>query len=270
MSNRQTEIHKTFYDDYPIGWQAFSRNLRLKVGECQFCGHDGSGSNILTVAHLDQNTKNNSEENLKVLCRSCHIQFDQKYHNFSQMAGKGKVDNSNLDLKVDLRLEVVNKIDKDKITVFEAYAGDGIVWSKVKEKADKEIQVLKVEKKGQKKGFYLQGENEKFISLFDFSHFDIIDLDAYGIPYDQLKVVFEKEFKGFVIVTLIRTHYGRIPSELIKTSGITDAMIKKIPSLFSKGELSDKIIDNFLYLGGAKELIGYFLDRKHYFYFKLN
>ena len=128
MSSRQTKIHKTFYSDYPVGWEAFSRNFRLEVGECQFCGHNGSGTNILTVAHLDQDTRNNSEDNLRVLCRSCHIKFDQKFHNFSQMTDS-KVDNSNLGLKVEIRLDVVNKIDKDKIVVFEAYAGDGICWS---------------------------------------------------------------------------------------------------------------------------------------------
>ena len=33
----------------------------------------------LQVAHLDQDTTNNNETNLRCLCASCHLKFDNKY-----------------------------------------------------------------------------------------------------------------------------------------------------------------------------------------------
>ena len=129
-----------------------------------------------------------------------------------------------------------------------------------------EIDVLMIEKKSEKKGFYLNGDNEKFIPLFDFSKFDIIDLDAYGVPYNQLEVVFDREFKGYVHVTFIQTGMGRLPDNFIKYSGYSLEMIKKIPTLFCKNGI-DKM-NNYLYAKGVTEIIGYFNQRKNYFYFK--
>lgn len=34
----------------------------------------------LTVAHLDHDTTNNSDENLAALCQRCHLKHDAKYH----------------------------------------------------------------------------------------------------------------------------------------------------------------------------------------------
>lgn len=42
------------------------------VGTCQNCGHDGSGSR-LDIHHKDRNKRNQSPENLIVLCHRCHM-----------------------------------------------------------------------------------------------------------------------------------------------------------------------------------------------------
>lgn len=35
---------------------------------------------ILTIAHLDNNTTNNVDENLRALCQKCHLSLDGKLH----------------------------------------------------------------------------------------------------------------------------------------------------------------------------------------------
>jgi len=35
---------------------------------------------VLTVAHLDHDTRNNHESNLMALCQLCHLRYDSQYH----------------------------------------------------------------------------------------------------------------------------------------------------------------------------------------------
>lgn len=256
-----------FYPSYIDGWPDISRKMILDAKKCFFCNHDGSGSNILTVAHLDQNPKNNDPVNVKVLCRSCHIKHDQKYHVFSMSTSK-KTDNSYTDIKISLRLETVNMIDKQEINVLEAYAGSGVIWSGVLRQTSKKINIIPIEVKDGKKGFYLKGNNEKFMPLFDFSHFDIIDLDAYGVPFNQLEVVFDKKFKGFVHCTYIQSGMGRLPNGLLQKIGYSKDMIKKIPTLFCKEGMVK--MERYLQSYGIENITGYFIGRKNYFYFSLD
>src|SRR3954465_4124097 len=101
------------------------------------------------------------------------------------MSQQKQTDNSYLEGKVQDRLASLQHITKDTVTVLEAFGGDGIIWSLVKERTDKKISVLRIDKKQNKRGIYLKGDNLKFLKSIDISGFDIIDLDAYGSPYNQ-------------------------------------------------------------------------------------
>jgi len=46
-------------------------HLKLKVGRCQVCGWDAFPE-ILQVHHRDRNSRNNTLENLLVVCPTCH------------------------------------------------------------------------------------------------------------------------------------------------------------------------------------------------------
>ncbi len=35
---------------------------------------------ILTIAHLNHNTSDNRDENLKAMCQRCHLRYDAKHH----------------------------------------------------------------------------------------------------------------------------------------------------------------------------------------------
>lgn len=253
-----------FYEAYPKYFQDFAKQYVKSIGKCEF--EDDSCKGILTLAHLDQITTNNEISNLKVLCQSHHIRLDQPFHLFSMGTNK-KTDNSYTAEKVQLRLDSICLIDKKEINVLEAYAGDGVIWKKVQEQSDKIINILKIEMKDNKKGVYLKGSNEKFLPLFDFSNYDVIDLDAYGVPFNQLEAVFLKKFNGIVHCTYIQSGMGGLPHGMLIKLGFPKQMIKKCGTLFSKNGMQK--MKDYLWLNNVKNITGYYFDRKNYFYFNL-
>lgn len=73
---------------YPQNWHEISKRIRDEAGQrCEFCGasnyqlHPDTGSRVvLTVAHLDHDTTNNTRANLRALCQRCHLTHDAPYH----------------------------------------------------------------------------------------------------------------------------------------------------------------------------------------------
>lgn len=85
--------------NYPDNWEQISeriRNARAR-GRCECEGECGAhedrcqaqngrpnpitGSRVvLTVAHLDHDTTNNHEANLKAMCQRCHLTYDAAFH----------------------------------------------------------------------------------------------------------------------------------------------------------------------------------------------
>ena len=177
-----------------------------------------------------------------------------------------KTDNSHIAEKVQLRLQSLSLIEKIEINILEAYAGDGIIWNEVQKCTDKKLNILKIERKDDKEGVYLKGNNEKFIPLFDLSNFDIIDLDDYGVPYRQLKIIFQKKFEGIVHVTFIQTGMGRLPYKFLIELGYSKQMIQKCQTIFSHNGIEK--MKGWLSNNGVKKITGHFIDRKNYFYFQ--
>lgn len=76
------------YKNYPDNWSSISYNVKAAAGwQCEFCGaknalpHPETGSRVvLTVAHLDHDTTNNTRENLRALCQRCHLRYDKQLH----------------------------------------------------------------------------------------------------------------------------------------------------------------------------------------------
>lgn len=178
---------------------------------------------------------------------------------------KVQTDNSYLAEKVQLRLQSIESIDKPVVRVLEAFAGDGKIWEEVKRHTDKVILILKIDKKDDKRGVYLKGDNLKFLRSFDFQEFDVIDLDAYGSPFKQLQIVFEAGYSGIVHCTYIQTGMGRLDNSLLEAAGYSKEMIKKCPTMFCKDAM--RLMENYLHQYGIRQITGYFLQRKNYFYF---
>ena len=92
-------------ENYPADWERLSYRIRkvraLDRCECTgVCGlHDGrcdannaephpvTGSKVvLTVAHLDQDTWNNEDDNLCAMCQRCHLVYDRNYYKNQRLA----------------------------------------------------------------------------------------------------------------------------------------------------------------------------------------
>lgn len=65
------------------------------------------------------------------------------------------------------------------------------------------------------------------------SQLDIIDLDVYGIPFEQLEIIFDKKHKGIVFFTFILSGMGKANNGLLEHLGFTKDMINKTPALFN-------------------------------------
>lgn len=73
---------------YPPDWKAISLRIRERDGwRCKFCGAENGKPNpqtgskvVLTVAHLNHDTTDNSDENLAALCQKCHLTYDAQHH----------------------------------------------------------------------------------------------------------------------------------------------------------------------------------------------
>ena len=168
-------------------------------------------------------------------------------------------------LKIKIRLQSIDKIKNP--VVLDCFSGDGTLWKNIKNLSDKEIKVLRIETKQKAKGVYLKGDNKKFLKTIDLKAFDIIDLDAYGIPCDQLDILFKRNYKGIVIVTAIQSMLGQLPVKMLKEVGYSKEMIKKCPTLFSKK--GKEILKQWLAFKGVKEVYGKLDGRKNYFYFEV-
>jgi hypothetical protein len=177
-----------------------------------------------------------------------------------------KTDNSYFNEKVQLRLDCIK--GKKCISVLDCFSGTGRLWQSVKSKSKVKILITQIEKEPGKNKMALPGDNLKYLKSIDLSKFDIIDLDAYGIPIAQLNILFDRNYKGIVIVTAIQSMLGSLPKKLLYELGYTKQMIDKIPTLFNRNGI-DKL-KNYLYLHSIQSIEGYFIDRKNYFYFNLN
>ena len=177
-----------------------------------------------------------------------------------------KTDNSFLFDKVQLRLNHLPK--EDNINVLDCYAGDGVIWSNVKRQSKKNISVVSIEEK-KREGVYLKGNNLKFLKTINLNSFNVIDLDAYGVPYEQLRIIFSKHPKNVVVfVTFIQSLYGGLPKRMLCDIGYSRTMVDKIPSLFFKDGFSKFL--RFLYLNNVRNVYVRNFERKHYLCFKIS
>jgi len=178
--------------------------------------------------------------------------------------GNKKTFSSYLGDKVALR---VNNLPKGKeINVLDCYAGKGTIWRAVRLLTGREINVLPIDTTNSD-GFFMPGDNLSFLKIIDLSRFQVVDLDAYGIPYEQLKILFDREYKGTVFVTFIQSQYGMMNQDMLVDLRFTAEMVKTIPTLFAKSGWS--YFCEWLALNGVSKIRVRQHQRKHYLYFRI-
>jgi len=173
-----------------------------------------------------------------------------------------QTDNSYLSDKVALRVKHLP--GGDQIRVLDCYAGDGKVWAAVQKLSGKKISRLPIDIRDDI-GFSLIGDNLIYLESMNLNKFDIIDLDAYGVPVDQLEIIFRRKYSGAVFVTFIQSLYGQMPKSLLNKIGFTEAMIEKCPTIFNKRGWA--YFKEYLALRGVDKIYHRSHARKHYIAF---
>ncbi len=103
---------------YPVDWPQISKRIRndRAAGRCECQGECGTGHGarggrarpgrclarqgnphpvtgsrvVLTVAHLDHQPENCSDENLRAMCQRCHLAYDAGHHAASRAARRAR------------------------------------------------------------------------------------------------------------------------------------------------------------------------------------
>ncbi len=179
---------------------------------------------------------------------------------------KVQTNNSYTEEKIQLRLAALP--EKKELNILDCYRGNSVLWDAVKKRTSKKLNIIGIDKRRDYEGLYLQGDNLKFLSNFDLSVFDIIDLDAYGIPYKQLEMIFLKNYKGVVLVTFIQSVMGNINKKLLLRLGYTESMYRKCQTLLSRNGYEK--FKSYLFLNGICEVNSVNYNNKHYLFFKIN
>jgi hypothetical protein len=127
----------------------------------------------------------------------------------------------------------------EEINVLDAFSADGDIWRAVKRiNPDKNIKVARVESRRHRRGFYLRGDNVRFMRNTDLNTYDVIDLDSYGIPYPQIEEVFNqaKRFDHKVVLFLTFNALGlsTLPFKMLYKLGFTRKMCKISSTIVSR------------------------------------
>lgn len=143
-----------------------------------------------------------------------------------------KTNNSFLREKIILRIKHLP--EKEELRVLDCFHGNGCIWDNVVRNAGRKIVIDGLDIK-QYDDFAMIGDNVKILPLINLDRYDVIDVDAYGCPYEQIKIISEKIRKPtLVYYTFIQTMMGALPFGMLNEIGFCDDMIKKSPVLFSK------------------------------------
>ena len=143
-----------------------------------------------------------------------------------------KSDNSHLAEKVWLRID---HSPPGPLSVLDAYGGKGVIWQEVKKHRDVS-KYIAIEKERGKNNAALCGENEKLLPILDLSGFNVIDLDAYGIPVEQFEaVMLNKTMRPNTVIfaTCILAALAPAPYEIGKYIGFSPRTMSKAKHLFN-------------------------------------
>ena len=173
-------------------------------------------------------------------------------------------DNSLLDAKVQLRID---HMPKGAFIVLDAFAGFGKTWEEVATRTGrKDIYRMGID--AEQRPGCVRGDNRKWLKGIDLARFNVIDLDAYGIPFDQMEILFRRKYSGVVFFTFILSVMGMCPERLLKTAGVTKEIRRKCPTIW--GHVGWIIWLDWLAANGVKQVFHRSKYRKHYGCFVLD
>lgn len=160
----------------------------------------------------------------------------------------------------------MNHLPAGDLRVLDCFAGSGIIWRAIiAALPGRSIRVLPIDERSYSGGFRLPGDNRRYLQELDLSRFNVIDLDAYGVPADQIDALFNRGYSGVVFATFIQSLDGIMPYSVLNAVGFSEAQVKKCPTLFS--ERGWQYFREYLALRGVTRIVHRSRGRKHYLAF---
>jgi len=176
-----------------------------------------------------------------------------------------KTNNDKKMIEAKIQLRLMSLPDKDEVNILECFAGEGVLWNEVKKRTKKQLKILSIDKNNYKK-ISLKGDNIRFLKSLDLTKYQIIDLDAWGCPANQLQVLYEKKYKGMVICSFVQSDFHTITKIVQLNYGYTNKMMKEAPMLCRRNGLEQMLFFiNTKFKVNKVKIVSY--KQKHYFYF---
>ena len=166
-----------------------------------------------------------------------------------------KTDNSHFDDKIALRIRNLPALPV--VRVLDAYTGQGTIWNEIARRCPgQRFEVTRIDTRKGLAGTYLVGDNLKFMRAMDLTQFDVIDLDAYGMPVHQVREVLRSRgaTPRQVFVTAITVNMAAMPWEMLAASGVTRTMRRKCPSLVGSRAKAWSVLQQWLASVGVKAI----------------
>lgn len=106
-----------------------------------------------------------------------------KKHAEIELGHSAYTDNDGLCNKVALRKKAIENLSS--VRVLDLFGGENKIWGEIN--TDYYLGIEKEKNKGKN----ICADNRAIIPKLDLSQFTVIDCDAYGIPYEQIQLLYE-------------------------------------------------------------------------------
>lgn len=174
-------------------------------------------------------------------------------------------DNDNLFKKLALRMVAVDALlarGEKEVRVLDCFAGEGALWRLLKGEYGGCIKPVGIDKAWKRGAQYL-GDNRRYLRRLAIGDYNLIDVDAYGVPYEQMKIIASQHYQGLVIGTFIQCVYGGLPYAMLNDLGYPRRMVRRITKLFFRNGW--RKWSAYLRLLDYEEVHVYHCANKHYF-----
>lgn len=145
--------------------------------------------------------------------------------------------------------------DGKRLRVLDAYGGDGDIWRAVRAaRGIDDIQVTSIDKTPRQRG-QLAIDNLRYLRSADLRRFDVIDLDAWGVPAAQLRTVAESGFMGVIPWTCIVVGMGPAPNDVLRAAGVPRSWTRVAQHLYSTAAPLADLWLNYLHSLGYRSTL---------------
>jgi hypothetical protein len=175
-----------------------------------------------------------------------------------------KTDNDHLSKKLALRMFAVDRLLRrgQSVRVLDCFAGQGTLWRLLQREYTNRITTVGIDRAWNRGARYL-GDNRRYLNFMSLEDYNLIDLDAYGVPYEQLRIISRRRYTGIVVGTFIQCAYGGLPFSMLQELGYPRRMVERVTKLFFR--CGWRKWSAYLRLLGYNEVHVYHCANKHYF-----